>query len=186
METEDSFIKICPLTCDDQISGTRGKRKTVTRSMEDLHRIDRREKWREWQEQIWNIRSHRGWDCWPLEGDGERTSPSSPPSPCWSTLYFHLFFLRLSPYLSHHLILLYHLNPLSSTEGRGGRKLDIEWNDDGQSPKLSSDWGSINIFLATGSHDVQFKLQELAQGLSNKKTDGSYRIDKTVGPNSDE
>lgn len=79
-------------------------------------------------------------------------------------------------------IILFQLEFDRSTKGKGGKKLDIEWNDDGKSPKLSSDWGSINIFLATGSHDVQFKLQELATGLSNSKTSGHYRIDQTVGP----
>ncbi|PWN52503.1 hypothetical protein IE53DRAFT_373529 [Violaceomyces palustris] len=73
-------------------------------------------------------------------------------------------------------------SPVASTTGRGGKKLDVEWKDDGTSPKISSDWGSVNIFLATGSHDVQFKLQELGTAVSPSKTSGSYTIDPSVGP----
>jgi len=69
----------------------------------------------------------------------------------------------------------------SSTNGRGGRKLDVEWNDDNKSPSRR-DWGRVNIYLATGSRDVQYKLQTLASNVSYTQNEGSYNIDASVGP----
>ncbi|KDN51311.1 hypothetical protein K437DRAFT_221710 [Tilletiaria anomala UBC 951] len=73
--------------------------------------------------------------------------------------------------------------PVASTNGKGGQKLSIEWNDDGKSPKLSSDWGRINIFLATGSQNVQFKLEQLATNLAPGLTSFRPTISKNAGPN---
>ncbi|KAN0062275.1 hypothetical protein ACQY0O_005456 [Thecaphora frezii] len=72
--------------------------------------------------------------------------------------------------------------PVASTTGSGGERLEVQWKDDGTAPK-AADWGSLNIFLCTGSHDVQYRLQELGTAVSTDKTDGKYKIDPTVGPN---
>lgn len=73
------------------------------------------------------------------------------------------------------------LRDYSSTNGHGGRNLAVEWNDDGKAPSRR-DWGRINIYLATGSRDVQYKLQTLATNVSYNLQDASYRIDSSVGP----
>ncbi|SJX61949.1 uncharacterized protein SRS1_12933 [Sporisorium reilianum f. sp. reilianum] len=72
--------------------------------------------------------------------------------------------------------------PVASTTGHGGKRLDIAWNDDGKTP-THRDWGRVNIYLATGSRDVQFKLQTLDTNVSYNQGGGSYRIDPTAGPN---
>lgn len=72
-------------------------------------------------------------------------------------------------------------SPCRSTNGSGGKNLDVEWKDDGSSPK-ASDWGNINIYLATGSHDVQYKLQTLDTNVAYNKGTGSYKIDADSGP----
>ncbi|KAJ9478060.1 hypothetical protein PHBOTO_001637 [Pseudozyma hubeiensis] len=71
--------------------------------------------------------------------------------------------------------------PVASTTGHGGKRLDVEWNDDGKSPSRR-DWGRVNIFLATGSRDVQFKLQTLDTNVSYNAGEGQYQISPTVGP----
>ncbi|CDS00647.1 uncharacterized protein SPSC_03110 [Sporisorium scitamineum] len=71
--------------------------------------------------------------------------------------------------------------PVASTTGHGGKRLDIEWSDDGKAP-THRDWGRINIYLATGSRDVQFKLQTLDRNVSYNQGGGSYKIDPTSGP----
>lgn len=71
--------------------------------------------------------------------------------------------------------------PRSSTTGRGGRNLEVEWNDDGKAPR-HRDWGRVNIYLAVGSRDVQYKVQTLATNVSYNEDSASYKIDPTVGP----
>lgn len=68
-----------------------------------------------------------------------------------------------------------------STTGHGGKRLNIEWNDDGKTP-TRRDWGRVNIYLATGSRDVQYKLQTLATNVSYNAGEGRYQISPTVGP----
>lgn len=70
----------------------------------------------------------------------------------------------------------------SSTTGHGGKRLDIAWNDDGKAP-THRDWGRVNIYLATGSRDVQFKLQTLDRNVSYNQGRASCQIDPSVGPN---
>jgi len=72
--------------------------------------------------------------------------------------------------------------PVSSTKGHGGKLLSVKWKDNGNSPKIST-WKGVNIFLATGSTNVQYKLQQLASNISTHKTHGKYAVDKSVGPN---
>ncbi|PWY98467.1 hypothetical protein BCV70DRAFT_212821 [Testicularia cyperi] len=72
--------------------------------------------------------------------------------------------------------------PVASTTSAGGRSLEVEWEDDGKSP-TASDWGRVNIYLATGSHDVQYKLQTLDTNVSYTKNSGSYKINSNAGPN---
>lgn len=69
----------------------------------------------------------------------------------------------------------------SSTTGHGGKQLTVEWNDNGQAPRRR-DWGRVNIFLATGSQNVQYKLQTLDTNVDYNAGQGSYHIDPTVGP----
>lgn len=57
------------------------------------------------------------------------------------------------------------------------------WNDNGESPKLS-DWGGVNVYLAVGSQNVQYKLQQLGSNLPVTKTKGSWKIDPSVGADS--
>lgn len=62
----------------------------------------------------------------------------------------------------------------------------MSWSDDGESPKLSkSGWGNIDVYLAAGSQNTQFKLQKLASNVKPKKHIGVYKIDKSIGPNGD-
>ncbi|PWN91975.1 hypothetical protein FA10DRAFT_259247 [Acaromyces ingoldii] len=74
-------------------------------------------------------------------------------------------------------------NPVSSTKGKGGKKLSVVWNDDGKSPKIS-DWGGVNVFLAVGSQNVQYKLQQLGSNLPVTQTKGSWKVDPSIGANS--
>lgn len=69
----------------------------------------------------------------------------------------------------------------SSTAGHGGKRLSVEWNDDGKAP-TRRDWGRVNIYLATGSRDVQYKLQTLASNVSYNLQQADYSIDASVGP----
>ena len=69
----------------------------------------------------------------------------------------------------------------SSTVGHGGKRLRVEWNDDGKAPSRR-DWGRVNIWLATGSRDVQYKLQPLATNISYNTDSADYNIDASVGP----
>lgn len=70
----------------------------------------------------------------------------------------------------------------STTTGSGGSSLEVDWQDDGNSPSRTT-WGRVNIWLATGSKDVQYKLQQLASGVSYNLDSAEYKIDPTVGPN---
>lgn len=70
--------------------------------------------------------------------------------------------------------------PVASTDKNGGSHLTIEWHDDGKAPALK-DWGDVNIFLAAGSQNVQFKLQEVAAGVKNTATSKRFKIDPTIG-----
>jgi Ser-Thr-rich glycosyl-phosphatidyl-inositol-anchored membrane family len=71
----------------------------------------------------------------------------------------------------------------SSTTGSGGKKLDIEWQDDGKAPLVTgADWGRIDIFLATGSVNTQFKLAQLASNLSPSTSSYSATIPANAGP----
>lgn len=70
----------------------------------------------------------------------------------------------------------------SSTTGHGGKRLSVEWNDDGKSPSRR-DWGRVNIYLATGSRDVQYKLQTLDTNVSYDQGQARYSIDANAGPN---
>lgn len=70
-----------------------------------------------------------------------------------------------------------------ATTGTGGKSLKLKWNDNNQTPKLSSDWGGINIFLAAGGEATQYKLQQLASNINVSKTHGSYIVDASIGPN---
>ncbi|SPO22050.1 uncharacterized protein UTRI_02049_B [Ustilago trichophora] len=72
--------------------------------------------------------------------------------------------------------------PVASTTGHGGKRLRVEWNDDGKAPSRR-DWGRVNIYLATGSRDVQFKLQTLASNISYNTDSANYNVDASVGPN---
>lgn len=72
--------------------------------------------------------------------------------------------------------------PVSSTKGHGGKLLSVKWKDNGNSPKIST-WKGVNIFLATGSTNVQYKLQQLASNISTHKTHGKYAVDASIGPN---
>ncbi|EPQ26051.1 uncharacterized protein PFL1_06260 [Pseudozyma flocculosa PF-1] len=72
--------------------------------------------------------------------------------------------------------------PVASTTGHGDKHLQVEWHDDGAAPKFA-DWGKVNVYLATGSHDVQWRLQTLAEDVDAKDTSDKYKIDPTVGPN---
>ncbi|SAM81111.1 uncharacterized protein UBRO_02748 [Ustilago bromivora] len=71
--------------------------------------------------------------------------------------------------------------PVASTNARAGRRLQVEWNDDDKAP-TRRDWGRVNIYLATGSRNVQYKLQTLASNVSYNQDEGSYNIDASVGP----
>ncbi|ETS63071.1 hypothetical protein PaG_02846 [Moesziomyces aphidis] len=72
--------------------------------------------------------------------------------------------------------------PVASTTGHGGKRLSVEWNDDGKSPSRR-DWGRVNIYLATGSRDVQYKLQTLDTNVSYDQGQARYSIDANAGPN---
>ncbi|SPO23371.1 uncharacterized protein UTRI_02049 [Ustilago trichophora] len=72
--------------------------------------------------------------------------------------------------------------PVASTTGHGGKRLSVEWNDDGKAPSRR-DWGRVNIYLATGSRDVQFKLQTLASNVSYNTGSAHYNVDASIGPN---
>lgn len=69
----------------------------------------------------------------------------------------------------------------SSTSVKGDNRLTVEWNDDGKSPKVS-DWGGVNIFLAAGSQDVQYKLQRIATNVAVTKTTQRFKVDDSIGP----
>ncbi|EST07795.1 Ser-Thr-rich glycosyl-phosphatidyl-inositol-anchored membrane family [Kalmanozyma brasiliensis GHG001] len=71
--------------------------------------------------------------------------------------------------------------PVASTSGRGGSNLRVEWNDDGKAP-TRRDWGRVNIYLAVGTRDVQYKLQTLASNISYNTDEASYPINASVGP----
>ncbi|KAK0569201.1 hypothetical protein OC861_001127 [Tilletia horrida] len=75
-------------------------------------------------------------------------------------------------------------SPVAATKAEGGKSLQVEWVDDGKAPTAKS-YGAINVFLCTGSSTVQYKLQELKGNLSTKTKSGSWKIDPSVGPNSD-
>lgn len=75
-----------------------------------------------------------------------------------------------------------HMPSGSSTTAHGGKRLHVEWNDDGKAP-THRDWGRVNIFLATGSRDVQFKLQTLATNVSYNQNSGDYTLNANAGPN---
>lgn len=72
--------------------------------------------------------------------------------------------------------------PVASTVGNGGKTLSIKWVDNGKSPKLSN-WNGVNIFLATGDVNTQYKLQQLAANVSDSKKSASYVVDASIGPN---
>lgn len=75
-------------------------------------------------------------------------------------------------------------SPVASTDATGGKKLDIEWQDDGKSPLVNGkEWGRISIWLATGSVNTQFKLAQLASNLSPDTTYVSETIPASAGPN---
>ncbi len=71
---------------------------------------------------------------------------------------------------------------ISSTTGHGGKRLHIDWKDDGKAP-TRRDWGKINIYLATGSRDVQYKLQTLDTNVDYYQGSANYTINANVGPN---
>ncbi|CAD6916359.1 unnamed protein product [Tilletia controversa] len=75
-------------------------------------------------------------------------------------------------------------SPVAATKAKGGEALDVNWVDDGKVP-TTKQYGDINVFLCTGSSQVQYRLQELKGGVKNTKTSGSWKIDPTAGPNSD-
>ncbi|PWN40510.1 hypothetical protein IE81DRAFT_325512 [Ceraceosorus guamensis] len=70
--------------------------------------------------------------------------------------------------------------PVASTDKNGGSRLTIEWHDDNKAPTLK-DWGDINIYLAAGSQNVQFKLQEVAAGVKSTATSRRFKIDPSIG-----
>lgn len=72
-------------------------------------------------------------------------------------------------------------SPVASTVGHGGKTLSVKWADNGKTPKLNK-WEGVNIFLATGDVNTQYKLQELAANVSTSKKSGSYVVDASVGP----
>lgn len=76
---------------------------------------------------------------------------------------------------------IYITNPVSNTKLKGGDKVNIHWQDNGQSPK-TSDWGAIDIWLAAGSESSQFKLDKVASNLSTSRSSRSYTIPKNIGP----
>jgi hypothetical protein len=73
-------------------------------------------------------------------------------------------------------------SPVASTSASGGKLLTVAWDDNGETPKTSA-WKGINIFLATGDVNTQYKLQQLAANISTHKTSGKYAIDANAGPN---
>ncbi|KAI3480739.1 hypothetical protein L1887_57005 [Cichorium endivia] len=82
--------------------------------------------------------------------------PSSSPSPSRESGALDTVHRRPRLYTDHVTA----FSSDSSTTGHGGKRLSVEWNDDGKSPSRR-DWGRVNIYLATGSRDVQYKLQTL-------------------------
>lgn len=74
-------------------------------------------------------------------------------------------------------------SPVASTTGHGGKKLKVSWKDNGQSPKLNKkDFGNIDVYLAAGSQNTQYKLQKLASNVKPKSHTGHYNISKNIGP----
>ncbi|SNX83014.1 uncharacterized protein MEPE_01720 [Melanopsichium pennsylvanicum] len=71
--------------------------------------------------------------------------------------------------------------PVASTTAHGGKRLSVEWKDDGDSP-TRRDWGRVNIYLATGSRDVQYKLDTIASNISYNANSANYTVDASVGP----
>ncbi|CAO1628810.1 unnamed protein product [Jaminaea pallidilutea] len=76
---------------------------------------------------------------------------------------------------------IYITNPVSNTKLKGGDKVNIHWQDNGQFPK-TSDWGAIDIWLAAGSESSQYKLDKVASNLSTSRSSRSYTIPKNIGP----
>ncbi|KAL9931683.1 hypothetical protein V8E36_009469 [Tilletia maclaganii] len=98
-----------------------------------------------------------------------------------TTLLFALALLAFSSSSNGEIVIH---NPVASTHAEGGRPLDVEWIDDGKAPTLRS-FGTISVYLCTGSQTVQYQLQQLATNVRASATSGSWRIDPSVGPNSD-
>jgi len=96
------------------------------------------------------------------------------------SILLHLIILVLA--LQPALAAVYVTNPVASTQAFGGQVLNVEWEDDGNSPTLA-EIGQCSVDLYTGSATQQTQLQNLAASVNVSMTSRiSATIDPDVGP----
>lgn len=89
--------------------------------------------------------------------------------------------LALLGLASPALSTVYITSPVATTSADGGKRLSIQWQDNGKSPKNKA-WGGYNIWLAAGSESAQFKLDQVASNLDTDKEKITYKVPKDIGP----